>query len=100
MNITRLVDESVVVVLYLENEPVLGKFVKEKHGEYTGIAFKSIICPRFIKRGKDAGVTGFYCEISDIKTRYNDVFISFDHGEKFTAVIIPTFYGEFIINCD
>lgn len=104
LNIINLADKAAVCGIWLEGEIIIGTFVKDEYALFSGLAFKSLICPRFIKEENEkhgSDLTGFYAEVTDIKTRIeNDgetkSFISFDEGKTFHLVNLLTFGGEII----
>lgn len=76
MNLTSIIRKSTVCYLWLEGEPVIGTFFIDGSGVFTGIHFRSSICPNFIKQDNEAaneteqsGMTGFCAEVSNIQTR-------------------------------
>ena len=75
---------SQLVRINLEGEDVYGIFVEENFTSKSRIAFKSVICPDFIKRDnaicgddEESGMTGFYCEIDSVIQRGDDLYIAF-----------------------
>ena len=80
-----------LVRINLEGEYVYGIFVEDVFVP-TKIAFKSVICPEFIKRDnaisgddEEDGMTGFYCEVDSVLRRDDNLYIAFPsiHREIF-----------------
>jgi hypothetical protein len=72
-----------LVRINLEGEYVYGIFVEDVFVP-TKIAFKSVICPDFIKKDnaisgddEESGMTGFYCEIDSVLHRDDNLYIAF-----------------------
>lgn len=105
MNLYSVIRKSTVCYLWLEGEPVIGTFFADNSGAFTGIHFRSSICPKFIKHDNEAGgeteqsgMTGFCAEVTDIKMRWLEdnsrkLFISFDEGKTFHLVRVLTVDG-------
>lgn len=105
MNLYSVIRKSTVCYLFLEGEPVIGTFFADGSGVFTGIYFRSSICPNFIKQDNErsneteqSGMTGFCAEVTDIKMRWRDdnsreLFISFDEGKTFHRVHVLTVDG-------
>ena len=89
--IEKYIYEGKVFAIELENELVFGQIVKD---EFTniGIAFKSVFCPQFIieenLRHPEDNLTGYYCEITQVKIINDEIFISFNDEDE----LIKTFY--------
>ena len=80
-----------LVRIKLEGEYVYGLFVEDNFVP-SKIAFKSVICPDFIRRdniiadnSEEEAMTGFYCEIDFVLRRNDDLYIAFPsiHREIF-----------------
>lgn len=105
MNLYSVIRKSTVCYLFLEGEPVIGTFFADSSGIFTGIHFRSSICPNFIKQDNEtageteqSGMTGFCSEVTDIKMRWLDdnshkLFVSFDEGKTFHLVRVLTVDG-------
>lgn len=105
MNLYSVIRKSTVCYLWLEGEPVIGTFFADNSGVFTGVHFRSSICPNFIKEDNAAfneteqsGMTGFCCEVTDIQTRWRDynnteLSVSFDEGKTFHRVWVLTVDG-------
>jgi hypothetical protein len=108
MNLYSVVRKSTVCYLWMEGEPVIGTFFADSSGAFTGVHFRSSICPNFIKHDNDAaneteesGMTGFCAEVTDVKMRWNEdnsrkLFVSFDEGKTFHLVRVLTVDGTVI----
>lgn len=107
MNLTSIIRKSTVCYLWLEGEPVIGTFFTDGSGVFTGIHFRSSICPNFIKQDNEAaneteqsGMTGFCAEVSDIQMRdqedERELYVSFDEGKTFHRVRVLTIDGSVI----
>ena len=107
MNLTSIIRKSTVCYLWLEGEPVIGTFFTDGSGIFTGIHFRSSICPNFIKQDNEAaneteqsGMTGFCAEVSDIQMREQEdereLCVSFDEGKTFHRVCVLTVDGSII----
>jgi hypothetical protein len=77
-----------LVRIKLEGEYVYGIFVEDVFMP-TKIAFKSVICPDFIRRdnaimgdSEEDGMTGFYCEVDSVLRRGDDLYIAFPSIER------------------
>lgn len=105
MNLHSVIRKSTVCYLFLEGEPVIGTFFADSSGVFTGIHFRSSICPNFIKQDNEAaneteqsGMTGFCAEVTDVKMRWlkdnsHKLFVSFDEGKTFHLVRVLTVDG-------
>ena len=108
INLYAVIRKSTVCYLWLEGEPVIGTFFADNSGGFTGVYFRSSICPKFIKRDnarsnktEESGMTGFCAEVTDIKTRRQDdnshkLLISFDEGKTLHLVYVLTVDGSII----
>lgn len=108
MNLHNIIKKSVVCYMSLEGETVIGTFFADGFGAFTGIHFRSSICPNFIKEDNAAaneteksGMTGFCAEVTDIQTRWREddsreLFVSFDEGKVFHRVHVLTIEGGII----
>lgn len=100
--LNKIINESIICACKIEDEMVIGNFVRDEYGSFTGIAFKSLVCPRFIEEiNKTFGddLTGSYSEVTDVKVRrdneYNmETYVSFDEGETYHRVNILNVNGE------
>ena len=77
-----------LVRIKLEGEYVYGLFVEDDYVP-TKIAFKSVICPDFIRRdnmisgdSEEEAMTGFYCEVDSVLYRGSDLYIAFPSIER------------------
>lgn len=77
-----------LVCINLEGENVYGIFVEDDFVP-SKIAFKSVICPDFIRRdnaiagdSEEEGMTGFYCEVDYVLHRGDDLYIAFPSIER------------------
>lgn len=97
-SIKELIDEKIICAIDLEGETVLGVFVHEPYGIYTGYAFRSITCPRFILEenkmtkldGYEFIMKGFYAEVVFVINYENDIFVCFDE-ENATELELSSF---------
>ena len=108
MNLQTIIRKSTVCYLWLEGEPVIGTFFADNFGVFTGVHFRSSICPNFIKEENAAaneteksGMTGYCCEVTDIQTHWRDdnnieLSVSFDEGKTFHRVRVLTVDGTAI----
>ena len=108
MNLQSIIRKSTVCYLWLEGEPVIGTFFTDSFGAFTGINFRSSICPNFIKQDnarsnetEESGMTGFCAEVTDIQTRWREdnsreLCVSFDEGKTFHRVRVLTVDGSII----
>ena len=108
MNFYSVIRKSTVCYLWLEGEPVIGTFFADSFGAFTGVHFRSSICPNFIKEDNAAsneteqsGMTGFSAEVTDVKMRWREdnsleLFVSFDEGKTFHLVRVLTVDGSII----
>ena len=102
INLYSVIRNSTVCYLWLKGEPVIGTFFTDDTGMFTGIHFRSSICPNFIKQDnkrsnktEESGMTGFCAEVTDVKMRKrddgdNDLLISFDEGNTLHLVCVLT----------
>lgn len=82
----ELIDKKIICAIDLEGETVLGVFVNEDYGIYTGYAFRSITCPRFIHEenemaklhGSEFIMKGFYDEVKSVINCENGTFVCFE----------------------
>lgn len=105
MNLYSVIRKSTVCYLWLEGEPVIGTFFADSSGVFTGVHFRSSICPNFIKEDNEAaneteqsGMTGFCAEVTDIQMRWREdnsreLCVSFDEGKTFHRVRVLTVDG-------
>lgn len=105
INFNNILKKSIVCYLWIEGEPVIGTFVSDDYAGGSGIAFKSSICPNFIKQEnamfnetEKSGMTGFYSIISDFKiveepSGANKLLVSFDEGKTWHRVSVLTVEG-------
>jgi hypothetical protein len=105
MNLYSVIRKSTVCYLWLEGEPVIGTFFADSSGAFTGVHFRSSICPNFIKQDnaaanetEESGMTGFCAEVTDVKMRWNEdnsrsLYVSFDEGKSFRRVWVLTVDG-------
>jgi hypothetical protein len=105
MNLQSIIRKSTVCYLWLEGEPVIGTFFIDDFGAFTGIGFRSSICPNFVKEDnaklnetEESGMTGFCAEVTDVKMRWNEdnsrsLYVSFDEGKSFRRVWVLTVDG-------
>lgn len=77
-----------LVRIKLEGEYVYGLFVEDVFAP-SKVAFKSVICPDFIRRDnaisgddEESGMTGFYCEVESVLYRNDDLYIAFPSIER------------------
>ena len=108
MNLHSVIKKSVVCYMSIEGETVIGTFFNDSYGAFTGISFRSSICPNFIKEDnaragetEESGMTGFCAEVTDIKMRWlednsHELYISFDEGKIFRRVHVLTVEGGII----
>lgn len=108
INLHSIIKKSVVCYMSLEGETVIGTFFADNSGVFTGVHFRSSICPNFIKEDNAAfneteksGMTGFCCEVTDIQTHWRDynnteLSVSFDEGKTFHRVHVLTIEGGII----
>lgn len=108
INLYSVIRNSTVCYLWLEGEPVIGTFFTYGTSMFTGIHFRSSICPNFIKQDnkrnnktEESGMTGFCAEVTDVKMRKrddggNDLLISFDEGNTLHLVYVLTVEGRLI----
>ena len=108
MNLHSVIKKSVVCYMAIEGETVIGTFFNDSFGAFTGIHFRSSICPNFIKEdnaaageSEESGMTGFCAEVTDIKMRWNEdnsreLYVSFDEGKTFRRVRVLTIEGGII----
>ena len=108
MNFYSIIRKSAVCYLTLEGETVIGTFFNDGFGAFTGVHFRSSICPNFIKEDnaaanetEESGMTGFCAEVTDIQTRWREddsreLFVSFDEGKTFHRVRVLTIEGGII----
>lgn len=89
--IEKYIYEGKVFAIELENELVFGQIVKDEFAS-IGIAFKSVFCPQFIieenLRHPEDNLTGYYCEITQVKIIDDKIYISFNDEDE----LIKTFY--------
>lgn len=103
--LNKIINEGIICACKIEGEMVIGNFVQDEYGMFTGIAFKSLVCPRFIKEiNKTFGddLTGLYNEVTDVKVRRDDedkieTYVSFDEGKTFYLVNILTVNGKVLV---
>ena len=105
MNLYSVIRKSTVCYLFLEGEPVIGTFFADSSGAFTGVHFRSSICPNFIKHDnaaanetEESGMTGFCAEVTDVKMRWREdnsreLYVSFDEGKTFHFVRVLTVDG-------
>lgn len=110
INFNNILKKSIVCYLWMEGEPVIGTFVNDNHAGGSGIAFKSSICPNFIKQEnamfnetEGSGMTGFYSIISDLKivkepSGANKLLVSFDEGKVWHRVSVLTIEGRTLMD--
>jgi hypothetical protein len=108
MNLHSVIKKSVVCYMSIEGETVIGTFFTDGFGAFTGVHFRSSICPNFIKQDnaaanetEESGMTGFCAEVTDIKMRWNEdnsreLYVSFDEGKIFRRVHVLTIEGGII----
>ena len=108
INLYAVIRKSTVCYLWLKGEPVIGTFFADNLGVFTGVYFRSSICPNFIKQDnerrnetEESGMTGFCAEVTDVKTRWrddnsHDLLISFDEGKTLHLVHVLTVEGSII----
>lgn len=108
MNLQSIIRKSTVCYIWLEGEPVIGTFFVDGFGAFTGINFRSSICPNFIKEDnvkmnetEESGMMGFAAEVTDIQTRWREdnsreLCVSFDEGKTFHRVRVLTVDGSII----
>jgi hypothetical protein len=108
MNLQSIIRKSTVCYLWVEGEPVIGTFFADSSGLFTGIHFRSSICPNFIKEDnaaagetEESGMTGFCAELTHIqmwqrKDNSIDLCVSFDEGKTFHSVHVLTVDGRII----
>lgn len=105
MTLIDVLQKATVCSIWMEGEVVLGTFIKEPMSPlFTGIGFRSSICPRFIKQinaasgeSEESGLTGFYAEVTDVKaTEGRNLFVSFDEGKTYHRVRVLTVEGTII----
>lgn len=72
-------------IIRIENENVIGEFFVEDHTSYTGIMFRSSICPKFIDEDnavfgetRETGMTGFAGEVKAVAIDGDDLLVAFD----------------------
>lgn len=105
MNLHSVIKKSVVCYMAIEGETVIGTFFNDSFGAFTGIHFRSSICPNFIKEDnaaanetEESGMTGFCAEVTDVKMRWREdnsreLYVSFDEGKTFHLVRVLTVDG-------
>lgn len=106
----ELIDKKIICAIDLEGETVLGVFVHEPYGIYTGYAFRSLTCPRFIHEenemaklhGSEFIMKGFYAEVVSVINCEGDTFVCFDEetatdleGYNFKRVAPIHAFGRF-----
>lgn len=72
-------------IIRIENENVIGEFFTDNYSSYTGIVFRSSICPKFIDEDnavfnetRESGMTGFAGEIKAVAIDGDDLLVAFD----------------------
>jgi hypothetical protein len=103
MNLHSVIKKSVVCYMSIEGETVIGTFFTDGFGAFTGVHFRSSICPNFIKQDnaaanetEESGMTGFCAEVTDVKMRWHpnrELYVSFDEGKTFHRVWVLTVDG-------
>lgn len=88
-----IIDERTLFAAVIESEVVIGRFVIDEISDEDYIAFRSSICPEFIKvinrdsnEKEGSGLTGFYGIISEINIVNEKVYVSFDEGKTLSLV--------------
>ena len=86
------IDERNLFTTVIESEVVIGRFVINEIGDDDEIAFRSSICPEFIKASNRAfheegdGLTGFYGIVDEFHIINEKVYVSFDEGTTLSCV--------------
>lgn len=72
-------------IIRTENENVIGEFFVDNYSSYTGVAFRSSICPKFIDEAntisgktRESGMSGFASEIKAVAIDGDDLLVAFD----------------------
>ena len=72
-------------IIRIENENVVGRFIKDEYSSYIGYGFRSEICPKFIDEEnrragetRETGLSGFYSEVFAISIDGDDLLVAFD----------------------
>lgn len=87
------IDERTLFATVIESEVVIGRFVTDEISSEDYIAFRSSICPEFVKvinrnsnEEEGNGLTGFYGIVSEFHIVNENVYISFDEGKTLSLV--------------
>lgn len=72
-------------IIRIQNENVIGRFIKDEYSSYIGYRFCSEICPKFIDEDnrragetRETGLSGFYSEVFAISIDGDDLLVAFD----------------------
>ena len=72
-------------IIRIENENVIGRFIKDEFSSYIGYGFRSEICPKFIDEDnrragetRETGLSGFYSEVFGLAIDGDDLLVAFD----------------------
>lgn len=72
-------------IVCIENENIIGRFIKDEYSSYIGYGFRSEICPKFIDEDnrragetRETGLSGFYSEVFAISIDGDDLLVAFD----------------------
>jgi hypothetical protein len=72
-------------IVRIENENVIGRFIKDEYSSYIGYGFRSEICPKFIDEDnrragetRETGLSGYYSEVFAISIDGDDLLVAFD----------------------
>jgi hypothetical protein len=72
-------------IIRIENENVIGEFFTDEYSGWTGVVFRSSICPKFIDEDnavagetRETGMTGFAGEVKAVAIDGDDLLVAFD----------------------
>ena len=77
----RLTNEASLCVIRLNGENVIGEFLRDEYGSYSGYMFRSSICPQFVKHDNEihgGDATGYACEVMALSNDGDDLLVSFE----------------------
>lgn len=100
------IDERNLFTTVIESEVVIGRFVINEIGDDDEIAFRSSICPEFIKASnrifheKGDGLTGFYGIVDEFHIINEKVYVSFDEGATFSCVEPLHLFNRYLYETD
>ena len=81
--IKRLTNEGSLCVIRLNDENVIGEFMRDEYGSFSGYMFRSSICPQFVKHDNEihgGDATGYACEVMALSNDGDDLLVSFEEG--------------------